>query len=578
MKAKPKLNVLNRKTIPSVTHTQHIAIKGFAQGTDGDVFARLAFKHNGNSQLVLFNMRALYNRTASEFDNLNQAGGRVYSFAARKELEIRLQANIPSKITRRVATRIGWVGGKFAFPDECLPATPPRMDISLTDLPGHFASKYSVRGDLQGALKLKEFAMGNSRMLLALSLAFTGPLGSLLGWQPIAIQLFGEPGTGKSALGTVVSSIWGWNIDKSIAYARGFGETWNSTGNALEKVALAHNHNFLFLDETRALVDYTNSRTASILDSLMRLDQGITKTRLGDHNRSTWWTPIFSTSNRSLDQLAKDAGGFVDDAYRDRLIDVPLAENCSSVFENLHNFPDLSTFVRNLKELAAENHGVSGREFVRKLASKNAKESKFLKKFVKNRAHEYRQAILEFPEAVDRIRLSEKFSNIYTAGALARWFKILPFERKIILDAVVQCQRSHLAYVGKAQIDAITLLSQYVAKHSTEFQLIAKAGLILPETYKDGPGFILTAGGRRELLMFHRDLLNLFQNEKYCRIACSQLLAGGVLNCDSQASDGQRYVVKRTLGKQKSGKKVRTFVVSILLDELEKLANEKFDF
>jgi len=76
----------------------------------------------------------------------------------------------------------------------------------------------------------------NSRMLLGLGVMFVGPLALVGDFEPVAIQLVGDPGIGKTAIGAVISTVWGFNVDPSLAADYGFGDTWNQTPNQLEKL------------------------------------------------------------------------------------------------------------------------------------------------------------------------------------------------------------------------------------------------------------------------------------------------------------------------------------------------------
>ncbi len=73
--------------------------------------------------------------------------------------------------------------------------------------------------------------------MLAIALAFVGPIGPLLGVEQVMIQLVGDPVSAKSAIVTGAGSVWSCNIDLPLPT---FSETWNNTINGLERVAAAH--------------------------------------------------------------------------------------------------------------------------------------------------------------------------------------------------------------------------------------------------------------------------------------------------------------------------------------------------
>jgi Domain of unknown function (DUF927) len=138
--------------------------------------------------------------------------------------------------------------------------------------------------------------------MMALALAFVGPVAPLIGARNVAIQLASDSGSGKTPVTIAAGSVWGCHLDPAAASFRGFGETWNSTINDLERVARAHNHCFLVLDETRA----TEAKT--VLESVIRLERGQEKGRLTDAQpRRSWAVPVLSTSNLTVDELGRVA-------------------------------------------------------------------------------------------------------------------------------------------------------------------------------------------------------------------------------------------------------------------------------
>src|SRR3954471_16466971 len=121
----------------------------------------------------------------------------------------------------------------------------------LPDFKEDLEAKYRCGGSLKGWQKIPKLAAGNSRFMLALALAFVGPIGDVLRVEQVAIQLFGDPGSGKTAVFIPAGSVWGLHTTSERAINHGFGETWKNTANNLDPIAVAHNHTLLPLEETR---------------------------------------------------------------------------------------------------------------------------------------------------------------------------------------------------------------------------------------------------------------------------------------------------------------------------------------
>ena len=186
--------------------------------------------------------------------------------------------------------------------------------------------------------------------MLALALAFVGPIGDVLRVEQVTIQLFGDPGSGKTAVFIPAGSVWGLHTTSERAINHGFGETWKNTANNLDPIAVAHNHTLLPLEETRTADKSKKLQVEAITDVAMRLEKAVEKGRLTDTTPPrSWWVPILSTSNLPLDHMAASSDFRVDDAHRGRLIDVPLPSSGHGIFEDLHGDPDHAAFSQALE-------------------------------------------------------------------------------------------------------------------------------------------------------------------------------------------------------------------------------------
>ena len=169
--------------------------------------------------------------------------------------------------------------------------------------------KYMTRGTLKRWQDLARLARGNSRMMLAFSLPFVGPLSDVASVEHVGVQLVEEEGgSGKSAIGVAASSAWGWDPDPVQADRNGFGQSWNSTVNNLELWAAGYNQTLLFLNETRLAGKNPKEVADNILDTIMRIEGSVGRGRLNEAETRRWFAPLLSTSNFSVPDLAKQAG------------------------------------------------------------------------------------------------------------------------------------------------------------------------------------------------------------------------------------------------------------------------------
>jgi hypothetical protein len=152
------------------------------------------------------------------------------------------------------------------------------------------------------------------------------------------------------------------------------------------------------------------------------------------------------------------------------------------MFEDLHGFQDVGEFSAHLKKLASANHGLAGREFVRRMSKKHADDPQEQLDFLNAREKAYKtKAKARITSSGDLTRIHDKFSTVYAAGSLAIREGILPFEGKDLLDAILTCEEDHvrfvedeLAGIAQSQLPPIECLRAY-AKKTTPHLLISRS-------------------------------------------------------------------------------------------------------
>lgn len=190
----------------------------------------------------------------------------------------------------------------------------------------------------------------------------------------------------------------------------------------------------------------------AILKFIKGIEGGRGKGRGTEPGVRTWLTPFLSTSNESVVEILHRAQYSADESYIDRLFDIPPPKKAAAgdgFFEDLHGSASKVEFRDRLWRLAKENHGKAGRAFVRKIVELRANDSDKLERFISARRKYYleRAVDVESPGR-DPGRLNGKFATLYAAGCLAADFKIFPFSREEIRDALLVCQRDHVDFIA----------------------------------------------------------------------------------------------------------------------------------
>ena len=155
------------------------------------------------------------------------------------------------------------------------------------------------------------------------------------------------------------------------------------------------------------------SRVETLTEAAMRLERSVEKGRLTDtESPRSWWVPILSTSNKSLDEMATK-GEEIDDAYRDRLIDVPLPTAADGIYQNLHGYKDKAKFSEALIQIALQHHGAASLRFLEKLTDWRARDEKNLKQVLARHRRRYLRQARKLPTfGRDLTRIHGKFATV----------------------------------------------------------------------------------------------------------------------------------------------------------------------
>jgi uncharacterized protein (DUF927 family) len=241
---------------------------------------------------------------------------------------------------------IGWHGSAFVLPDKTYGKSDERVILQTAN--ARKVSPYGIKGtlsDWQNQVGAK--CVGNSRIILAVCVALTGPFLDVLKLENGGIHFRGESSTGKSKTETVAGSIYG---------SKAMVNTWRSTSNALEGLARGHNHTVLLLDELGQL----DPREAG--DCIYTLGNGQAKARAniyGDAREIATWRLLFiSNGEIGLEEHVLAGGERVRAGMEVRMLDIPSDANKGmGVFENIHGAASARAFADSLQVLSETYYG-----------------------------------------------------------------------------------------------------------------------------------------------------------------------------------------------------------------------------
>jgi hypothetical protein len=556
------MTIKSSRTSPLLTG--NIKISGHGATESGEPFVRL----DVGGKRVLVRVNNLLLSPNVEFARLQNHGARLLDSAARQELTRRIEVARREPASFNVATTLGWHGEAFVFPDGVVPAGWSDVEIYLEDDGADLYRRFRCCGTRAGTMQLFALFAGNSRLMTGAALAFVGPLSPVIRPEHVALQFVGESGDGKTSGAAAISSIWGGDPDPN--HRLGSGTSWKNTDYALEKYAAAHNNMLLFLDEAdSAEGEDGKSKSNSLLNAIKDISggKGKGKGRGNDPDVSTSYTPILSTSNVSVPRMLVLTKRRVDDfAYIDRLLDIPAPAGGHGFFENLHGFSNLAKFRDRLIELACLHYGLAGRAYVWHIAHALRNDRDEFVAFLKERREQYEQAVAHLKAPGRKLlRVHGKFATIYAAGCAAIRFKILPFTEADLLEAVMTCERDHIAFIAKelggpyaldanpvaaaAPRTAYAALKAYlngpVAKNFVDLREPA-ASVPSGHAHASAPGYLGTYRGSKEIWLPYACFERIAGGPAESHALKAELHAKGLIASEGQGKR-QYFTVKRDI-------------------------------
>ncbi|WP_428484906.1 DUF927 domain-containing protein [Rhodopila sp.] len=195
------------------------------------------------------------------------------------------------------------------------------------------ASLFNTAGTLaEWRDQVAALCVGNSRLLLAVSAAFAGPLLDIAGEEGGGLHFRGSSRVGKTTALRVAASVWGGEAG---AGAAGYIRQWRATDNAMEGLALAQSDTLLPLDE----LGQADARGVGDTAYLLASGQGKARSdRAGGLRTPIRFRVLFlSTGELSLADKIAEAGRRVKAGQEVRLVDIPAdAGHGLGLFEDLH--------------------------------------------------------------------------------------------------------------------------------------------------------------------------------------------------------------------------------------------------
>ena len=361
----------------------------------------------------------------------------------------------------RMVSRTGWYGSAFLLPDGVIGRIDGERFVLRSHNPATHA--YSVAGDFATwRNEVARYAIGNSRLAFAISMAFAAALVGPCGAEGGGVHLRGRSSIGKTTALVVAGSVWGGGD-------HGYVRTWDATKAALEMVAVEHNETLLCLDEIAQLSAPEAGKIA------YSLANGEAKARAnrGAKLQARWRLLFLSSGEIGLaEKVAEHSRGTqITAGQQVRVADLPAdTGSVHGLFEQLHGFSDAGSFAQHLTRTARTTYGHAARVFIEAVTGDLAA--------VRDTVAQDVAAFLAkcVPSDADGqvTRVANRFAFIAASGELATAKGVLPWQTGEATRAAEACLAAWLEARGGVEAfetrDGFNALRRFLTEHgSTRF-------------------------------------------------------------------------------------------------------------
>lgn len=330
--------------------------------------------------------------------------------SAASKLVSYITTTMPESDTRvRFTDKTGWHELIYVLPNRVIGTSDETWRFkALTDKP----NKFSTNGrNEEWTNNVSRYCVGNSRLVLAVSMAFAAPLLVFARQENGGIHLVGGSSIGKSTALEVASSAYGKPLD--------FMEKWNATINAMEGIAKNHNDVLLPLDEISQAVSKDVGDTAYMLGN--GSGKGRANPKGEARKRVNFRTLFLSSGERTLASSMSEAKKEPKAGQEIRLVDLNADTGSGNgMFEELHGFENGAKLADFLKEMTAEHYGTAIIAFLEKLLE----DTTSLESQIREMVNEFEIKNVPEKSGGQIHRLARRFGLIAAAGSIATNFGI----------------------------------------------------------------------------------------------------------------------------------------------------------
>lgn len=346
----------------------------------------------------------------------------------------------------RCVTHTGWYNHVFVLPDTTIGETTEQVLYQAEN----YTCDYQQLGTLeQWQNEISTLCAGNSRLVLAVSVAFAAMLLHPAGIESGGIHFVGSSSSGKTTALRVAASVYG---------APDYLHRWRATTNGLEAVAATRSDTLLILDELAQVEPKEAGEIAYMLAN------GSGKARASRNGtaktRHEWRLLFLSAGEIGLAQHMREAGKKTRSGQEVRLVDIAAdAEAGLGIFEKVPEASTAAELSRQLMDATQHFYGEAAIAFLRYLAQCTVYNHLAAK--IKQFSNQFIKTYLPANASGQVHRVCERFALIAFAGELATTLSITGWKTEEATQAAITCFNTWLEQRGGVRDqERTTVLSQ----------------------------------------------------------------------------------------------------------------------
>ena len=481
-----------------------IDIIGTGQDNDGAYYRVIRWQDKITRQTKTAAIPQAEIGTVQGWQRLQNFGLVIMSGRAKRERLADYLQREGSQAAFTITDRAGWHSNAYILPsgetitaDGKVPAVIYNGDTSQ-------AKAYQPNGELTDwQQNIARYAVGNSRLCLALGASFAAPLLSLLNEESGGFHLMGDSSDGKTTAAKAALSVWGKPSGSLI--------TWSGTKIGFSNTAAARNDGLLVLDEIGQASPHVIGDTVySVMNGINKV-QGAKQG--GNLALTRWKVMMFSTGEKTPDSILKHHKGDWNAGQAARLPSIRAAAQYG-IYNTLHGFEDGALLSEHIAQSAEKYHGVAGRLFIRQLSDDLEQ--------AKQQANERMAAFMAtIPELSGQARrVAKRFAIAAAALELAAPVTGLPVG--VGMAGVKQCFDEWLEANGAGKHEDRRIIEQaedFIAQYALGTRFMEWSD---KSTNKDHAGYRKQEGEKMELWVIRRvfadEIAQSFDESKVCRV------------------------------------------------------------